>query len=288
MAINWYPGHMHKAKKEIREQIPKMDLIIEVLDARIPFSSENPMVPSLRGNTPCIKILNKSDLADPQTTEQWVSHINKTSGVKAIAVNQKQPEKIRQILDMAPAMVSEERNFEISPLRALILGIPNVGKSTTINTLANRIIAKTGNEPAVTKQQQRIKLPNNILLLDTPGFLWPKLEPEECGLRLAATGAIKNTVIEFEDVAMFLSEYLMEAYPEALKKRYQLNDIPQTGIELFDMIGQRRGCMRKGGIADTHKISEILLNELRDGSLGRITLETPEMIEAQKAQMAQK
>ena len=183
--------------------------------------------------------------------------------MKAVAVNQKQPDKIRQILDMAPGMVSEERNFDIKPLRALILGIPNVGKSTTINTLANRTIAKTGNEPAVTKQQQRIKLPNNILLLDTPGFLWPKLEPEECGLRLAATGAIKNTVIEFEDVAMFLAEYLMEAYPEALKKRYQLNGIPQTGIELFDMIGQRRGCMRRGGIADTHKVSEILLNEMR-------------------------
>ena len=288
MAINWYPGHMHKAKKEIREQIPKMDLIIEVLDARIPFSSENPMVPSLRGNTPCIKILNKSDLADPEITEQWINHINQTSGMKAVAVNHKQPDKIRQILDMAPGMVSEDRNFDIKPLRALILGIPNVGKSTTINTLANRTIAKTGNEPAVTKQQQRIKLPNNILLLDTPGFLWPKLEPEECGLRLAATGAIKNTVIEFEDVAMFLAEYLLEAYPEALKKRYQLNDIPQTGIELFDMIGQRRGCMRRGGIADTHKVSEILLNELRDGSLGRITLETPKMIELQKERMAQK
>lgn len=287
MAINWYPGHMHKAKKEIREQIPKMDLIIEVLDARIPFSSENPMVPSLRGNTPCIKILNKTDLADPEVTGQWVNQINKTSGMKAIAVNQKQPEKIRQILDIAPSMVSEERNFDITPLRALILGIPNVGKSTTINTLANRIIAKTGNEPAVTKQQQRIKLPNNIVLLDTPGFLWPKLEPEACGYRLAATGAIKNTVIEFEDVAMFLAEYLMEAYPEALMKRYQLKNIPEGGIELFDMIGQRRGCMRRGGIADTHKVSEILLNELRDGSLGRISLETPEMIEAQQALMAQ-
>ena len=191
MAINWYPGHMHKAKKEIREQIPKMDLIIEVLDARIPFSSENPMVPSLRGNTPCIKILNKTDLADPEVTERWVNHINNTSGMKAIVVNQKQPEKIRQILDMAPAMVPE-RNLDIKPLRALILGIPNVGKSTTINTLANRIVAKTGNEPAVTKQQQRIKLPNNIVLLDTPGFLWPKLEPEACGYRLAATGAIKT------------------------------------------------------------------------------------------------
>ncbi|WP_257283800.1 ribosome biogenesis GTPase YlqF [Endozoicomonas sp. SESOKO1] len=280
MAINWYPGHMHKAKKEIREVIPKMDLIIEVLDARLPFSSENPMVSSLRKDTPCIKILNKSDLADPAVTQQWVDHINRTSGMKAIAVNLQQPDKIRSILAMAPAMVPE-RNLEVSQLKAIILGIPNVGKSTTINILASRTVARTGNEPAVTKQQQRIKLPNNIVLLDTPGFLWPKLEPEDCGYRLAISGAIKNTVIEFEDVAMYLAEFMMLHYPEALLQRYQLKEIPQTGIELFDMIGQRRGCMRRGGIADTHKVAEILINEFRDGQLGRITLETPAMIEAQ-------
>ncbi len=271
---------MHKAKKEIREVIPKMDLIIEVLDARLPFSSENPMVSSLRKDTPCIKILNKSDLADPAVTQQWVDHINRTSGMKAIAVNLQQPDKIRSILAMAPAMVPE-RNLEVSQLKAIILGIPNVGKSTTINILASRTVARTGNEPAVTKQQQRIKLPNNIVLLDTPGFLWPKLEPEDCGYRLAISGAIKNTVIEFEDVAMYLAEFMMLHYPEALLQRYQLKEIPQTGIELFDMIGQRRGCMRRGGIADTHKVAEILINEFRDGQLGRITLETPAMIEAQ-------
>lgn len=271
---------MHKAKKEIREVIPKMDLIIEVLDARLPFSSENPMVASLRKDTPCIKILNKSDLADPAVTQQWVDHINRTSGMKAIAVNLKQPDKIRSILAMAPAMVPE-RNLEVSQLKAIILGIPNVGKSTTINILASRTVAKTGNEPAVTRQQQRIKLPNNIVLLDTPGFLWPKLEPEDCGYRLAISGAIKNTVIEFEDVAMYLAEFMMQHYPDALLQRYQLKDIPQTGIELFDRIGQRRGCMRRGGIADTHKVAEILINEFRDGQLGRITLETPEMITTQ-------
>ncbi len=277
---------MHKAKKEIREEIPKMDLIIEVLDARLPFSSENPMVPSLRGDTPCIKILNKSDLADPTITQQWVEHINNTSGMKAIAVNLKQPDKIRSILDMAPSMVPD-RNLDVSQLKALILGIPNVGKSTTINILANRTVARTGNEPAVTKQQQRIKLPNNIILLDTPGFLWPKLEPEDCGLRLAISGAIKNTVIEFEDVAMYLAEFMLEHYPENLSKRYQIKDLPQTGIELFDMIGQRRGCMRRGGIADTHKVSEILINEFRDGQLGRITLETPAMVEKEQALLAE-
>ena len=284
MAINWYPGHMHKAKKEIREVIPKMDLIIEVLDARLPFSSENPMVPALRRDTPCIKILNKSDLADPDITQHWVDHINSTSGMKAIPVNLKQPDKIRSILDMAPAMVPD-RNLDISQLKALILGIPNVGKSTTINILASRTVTKTGNEPAVTKQQQRIKLPNNIILLDTPGFLWPKLEPEDCGYRLAISGAIKNTVIEFEDVAMYLAEYLMAHYPQNLSQRYQLKELPGTGIELFDLIGQRRGCMRRGGIADTHKVAEILLNEFRDGLLGKITLETPAMVEHEQTQL---
>ena len=276
---------MHKAKKEIREVIPKMDLIIEVLDARLPFSSENPLVAALRKNTPCIKILNKSDLADPKATELWVKHINRTSGMQAIAVNLKQPEKIRSILQLAPAMVPE-RNLDVSPLKAIILGIPNVGKSTTINILAHRTVAKTGNEPAVTKQQQRIKLTNNITLLDTPGFLWPKLEPEDCGYRLAISGAIKSTVIEFEDVAMHLADYLLTHYPNALCQRYQLKTLPDTGIELFDMIGQRRGCMRRGGIANTHKVAEILLNEFRNGDLGRITLETPSIIEKQQQAMA--
>ena len=178
------------------------------------------------------------------------------------------------------------RNFEGTPLRALILGIPNVGKSTTINNLANRIIAKTGNEPAVTKNQQRIKLDNNIVLHDTPGFLWPKLEPEECGYRLAVTGAIKNTVLEFDDVGMFLAEHLMAHQPEILLKRYHLKNMPESSIALFDEIGRRRGCMRKGGVADTHKVAEILINEFRSGVLGRITLETPEMIEEQKIRMA--
>ncbi|MTI14875.1 ribosome biogenesis GTPase YlqF [Sansalvadorimonas verongulae] len=284
MAINWYPGHMHKARKEIREAMPQVDLIIEVLDARIPFSSENPLVPALRKDTPCIKILNKADLADPELTQRWKQALEKEQGIKAIPMSQHEPNKVRELLQICPQMLPH-RNFEGTPLRALILGIPNVGKSTTINNLANRIIAKTGNEPAVTKSQQRIKLSNNIVLHDTPGFLWPKLEPEECGYRLAVTGAIKNTVLEFEDVGMFLVEYLMDAHPEVLKQRYNLSEIPASSIEIFDEIGRRRGCMRKGGFADTHKVAEILLNDYRSGAMGRITLETPEMIEEQKIRM---
>ncbi|WP_257254141.1 MULTISPECIES: ribosome biogenesis GTPase YlqF [unclassified Endozoicomonas] len=280
MAINWFPGHMHKARKEIKKVVPEVDLIIEVLDARLPFSSGNPLVPSLRGKTPYIKVLNKSDLADPAVTERWTREMEKEEGVKAIALTQSQPEKVRGVLKLAESMV--ERKLDIKGMRAMILGIPNVGKSTMINTLANRIIAKTGNVPAVTKQQQRIKLPNGMILLDTPGFLWPKLEPEACGYRLAISGAIKDAVLEYEDIALFAAEYFLKAYPEALKQRFQINELPSTDIELMDVIAARRNCMRRGGIADLHKVSEILLNEFRSGGLGRISLETPEMIEQER------
>ena len=282
MAINWFPGHMHKARKEIKKVVPEVDLIIEVLDARIPYSSSNPLVPSLRGKTPFLKVLNKADLADPAVTELWIKELEKEEGVKAIALTQSQPEKVRSVLKLAESMIEEGRNLEIKGMRAIILGIPNVGKSTMINTLANRIIAKTGNVPAVTKQQQRIKLPNGMTLLDTPGFLWPKLEPEACGYRLAITGAIKDAVIEYEDIALFAAEYFLKAYPEALKSRFQLSELPATDIELMDMIAARRNCMRRGGIADLHKVSEILLNEFRSGNMGRLSLETPELVESEK------
>lgn len=280
MAINWFPGHMHKARKEIAKIMNQVDLIIEVLDARIPFSSENPMVPELRGNTPCLKVLNKSDLADPAITELWMQHLQSMDGITAIALTQKQPALVRSILSICEKMVPE-RNLDAKPLRALILGIPNVGKSTLINTLAGRTIAKTGNEPAVTKAQQRIKLPNNMVLHDTPGFLWPKLEPEECGYRLAITGAIKDTVVEYEDVAMFLADYLLTAYPDELVRRYDLDELPNSDIELLDAIGAKRGAMRKGGMANLHKVSEILLHEFRQGALGTLSLETPKMVKSE-------
>ncbi|MGL5344928.1 MAG: ribosome biogenesis GTPase YlqF [Plesiomonas sp.] len=277
MAINWFPGHMHKARKEIAEVMPNVDLIIEVLDSRIPFSSENPLVPALRGDTPCLKILNKSDLADPEITQQWLAHLEKEKGIKAIALTQQQPEQIRALLDTCVKIVPN-RGGDYKPLRALILGIPNVGKSTLINTLAGRIIAKTGNEAGVTKMQQRIKLDNNIILHDTPGFLWPKLTPEACGFRLAITGAIKDTVIDHEEVAMFAAEYFLEAYPELLKARFQLSELPDSDIELMDAIGRQRGCLRRGGIADLNKVASLLLNEFRTATIGRISLETPAMV----------
>lgn len=274
--INWFPGHMHKARKEIAEVMPHVDVIIEVLDARIPFSSENPLVPALRGTTPCIKLLNKADLADPQITEQWVIELEKSQGVKALPVSQEQPELIRQLLHWCETLVPE-RNAAIHPARAMIMGIPNVGKSTLINTLVGRAVAKTGNEAGVTKSQQKIKLGNGFLLTDTPGFLWPKLTPPSCGYRLAITGAIKDTVFDYADIALYAADYLLHAYPQAVEARYRLGELPASDIELLEAIGVKRSCTAKGGGVDLQKVSSLFITEIRAGLLGRITFETPSM-----------
>ena len=277
MSINWFPGHMHKARKEIAEVMPQVDVIIEMLDARIPFSSENPLVPELRGETPCIKVLNKADLADPAITRLWQQHFELQSGVKAIPISQQQPEQIRALLDLCTELLPD-RNFEVRGARAMIMGIPNVGKSTLINTLAGRIIAKTGNEAGVTKAQQRIKLDNHVILTDTPGFLWPKLSPASCGYRLAVTGAIKDTAFDYADIAMFAADYLLQRYPQAVMQRFGLTEQPDNDLALMDAIGIKRGAMRKGGVVDLEKAGSILITELRAGNLGPITLETPEMV----------
>ena len=281
MAINWYPGHMHKATKEIREILPKVDLIIEVIDARIPYSSENPVISTLRQEKPCIKLLSKSDLADPEVTELWLQHLEKERGVKAMAVTTEQPERIRALTDLIKKLVPRKPEA-VGDINALIMGIPNVGKSTIINTLAGRVIAKTGNEPAVTKGQQRINLRNGIMLHDTPGILWPKVENELSGYRLATTGAIKDTAMSYDDVAFFAADYLLKAYPELLKARYQLDTLPNTELEFFETIGKQRGCLGAGGRVDLDKISRLFINEFRDGTIGRITLETPDMAEKEK------
>lgn len=277
MSINWFPGHMHKARKEIAEVMPQVDIIIELLDARIPSSSENPLVPALRGDTPCIKVLNKADLADPEATDRWVVHLEQTSGVKALPLSQQNPEQIRQLLALCESLLPH-RNLEKRNARAMILGVPNVGKSTIINTLAGRAIAKTGNEAGITKAQQRIKLENDMVLTDTPGFLWPKLTPPDCGYRLAVTGAIKDTVFDYVDIAMFAAEFMAQAYPQALLTRYQLPELPETDIEILEAIGVLRGCVRKGGGVELQKVAVLFITELRAGLLGRFTLESPEMV----------
>ncbi|MDX1458889.1 MAG: ribosome biogenesis GTPase YlqF [Marinobacter sp.] len=285
MAINWFPGHMHKARKEIKKIMPQMDLIIEVLDARLPFSSENPLVPNLRGDTPVIKILNKRDLADPAITAQWQTYLEQERGVRAVTLTHNQRQEALDILRLAGEMTAGH-DRQKSALRVMILGIPNVGKSTLINTLAGRPVAKTGNEPAVTKAQQVIKLPDNVLLYDTPGFLWPKLSPEACGYRLAVSGAIRSAVIDFEDVALFAADYLLQSYPQVVTDRYGIDSLPRDGVALMDAIAERRRFFARGGIPDLHKVAEVLLNEFRAGKLGPISLETPAMVEAEARELA--
>lgn len=285
MAIQWYPGHMHKAQKEIAEVMPQVDLVIEVLDARIPYSSENPMVSSLRGDKPCIKLLNKSDLADPIVTQQWIEYLEQEQGVKAMAITTLQAAQVKKIPDLCRKFVPSRDKIE-KDIRTMIMGIPNVGKSTIINTLAGRTIAKTGNEPAVTKTQQRINLRNGIVLSDTPGILWPKVDNDKSSYRLAITGAIKDTAMDYEDVAMFAAEYFLAAYPEAIKERYKLTELPDTDIELLEAIGRQRGAMRPGGRIDLHKASELVLHEFRSGKMGLLSLETPAMAEIEKVEVA--
>lgn len=307
MSINWFPGHMHKAILEMKKTLPTIDVIIEVLDARIPYSSENPVIAKLRGTPldgatsttppkPLIKLLNKSDLADPETTQAWIDAFERERGVKALAVSTEQPERIRGIKDLCRKLAPAKG---VGALNVLITGIPNVGKSTLINTLAGRQMAKTGNEPAITKGQQIINLHDGIMLVDTPGILWPKIDNENSGYRLAATGAIKNTAMSYDDVAFFTVGFLLKAYPELLKQRFKLAQLPATELELLEVVGRQRGCLASGGVVNIEQISRIVLTEFRDGVLGRITLETPEVaarerievqaaIEKKNAELAEK
>ncbi len=276
MAIQWFPGHMHKARKQIEEVLPQVDVIIEVLDARIPFSSENPMIAEIRGEKPSLKILNKADMADSTTTDLWLSEIKRRAGQDAIAIQLDSSDLQKKIIERCYALLPQ-RNNKPAPT-ALIAGIPNVGKSTLINRLAGRTVAKTGNEPAVTQSQQRVGLADGFQLLDTPGMLWAKVRNESSGYRLALTGAIKDTALDHGDVAYFAAAALSSLYPEALKVRYELEQLPEQEIDLLQAIGARRGCLGSGGDVNFDKVAKVLFTDFRSGKLGRLTLETPEMV----------
>lgn len=273
MAIHWFPGHMATARAEIRKQMPEVDLVIEVLDARIPHSSENPLVAPLRGNRPCIQVLNKADLADPAHTATWLDILEQTPGIFPLVHQLGQAPLLPRILAIATRALPN-RVDRIRPLAAMILGIPNVGKSTIINGLTGRPLAKTGDRPAVTKAQQRIAVGNRLVLFDTPGFLWQKFTPPVCGYRLAATGAISERVVDYQDVAAFLVPELLVRYPLAIQEFYGVAPIESPEAAL-PAIARKRGFLVKGGIPDLARCAEQVIRDFRGGKLGRLTLELP-------------
>tara|TARA_B110001452_G_scaffold234126_1_gene212262 strand:+ start:843 stop:1781 length:939 start_codon:yes stop_codon:yes gene_type:complete len=283
MSIQWYPGHMRRASNEMIEALPLVNVVIEVLDARIPFSSSNPFIQELSSEKPHIKLLNKTDLADPDITKQWQNYFEQQANTKTLPLNLKNHDPSKQIIDLINKLSphKEGRNTLV-----MVTGIPNVGKSSLINCLAGKHITKTGDEPAVTKGQQKINLRNGIMLLDTPGILWPKIENPQGSYRLGTTGAIKDTAVSYEDLAFFAAEFLLEAYPQRLRERFNVEELPRTEIALLELIGAQRGCLRAGGKVDLERVSTIFINELRAGLFGPLGFETPEIIEIEMQHVA--
>lgn len=276
--IQWYPGHMHKAGKEITAMLKKVDVCIELLDARIPYSSANPMLETLRGNKPCLKILSKSDLANPQLNDSWRQFYASDPHTKVCLADTRKAQSITRIPTLCRQLY-DESNGSKSIITAMVMGIPNVGKSTVINGLAGRNVAKTGDQPAVTKIQQVIEIETGFVLLDTPGMLWPKVENPNSGYRLAVTGAIRDTAISHQDIASFAADYFIQMYPQRVTERYNLDEVPEHSTDLLEQVGRRMGCLAKGGRVDMDRVSKVLLLDVREGRLGRFTLETPELMQ---------
>ncbi|MDR5897877.1 ribosome biogenesis GTPase YlqF [Halomonas vilamensis] len=297
--LGWFPGHMNKARRQIKDALPEIDVVIEVLDARLPYSSANPMLAELTRHKPVLKILSRADLADPERTADWVAFFDAQPNTRALAITTTNARELKSIPKLCHTLAGEVRADR--DVRVMVMGIPNVGKSTLINGLAKRKIAKTGNEPAVTKRQQKVRIDGRVALIDTPGVLWPKIEDQASAYRLAASGAIRDTAIEYIDVGIITSAELAKRYPEALTARYKLTTLPRyaapetpptveadgperpdflalagfDGHAILKDIARKRGGLRAGGEVDLHRGAEVLLHELRDGKLGRITLETP-------------
>lgn len=277
MSIQWFPGHMTQARKKAGETLAMADVVVEVLDARLPQASSNPMIHELRTfrQRPCLKLLNKADIADPAVTKAWLEYFGKQPGVMAVAISCKKAGDVAKIPGLAQKL-APHRNDAVKPLRLMIMGIPNVGKSTLMNALLNRRIAKVGDEPAVTKSQQRFELSEVMTITDTPGMMWPKIEHESDGYMLAASHAIGRNAVIDEDVALFLADILLERYPALLNARYKIDVSGMDKVDLLEAVAKRRGYLLKGGRPDMEKTAMAFLVDYRSGALGRISLETPQ------------
>jgi ribosome biogenesis GTPase A len=277
MPIQWFPGHMVSARKKAAEAMAFTDVVIEVVDARLPEASTNPLVHELRRQRqrPCLKVLNKSDLADPAATREWIVWYDRQPGVKAVAVSSKNPGEAARLPGLCQGL-APHRDDNTKPLRMMIMGIPNVGKSTLMNTLAGYRIARVGDEPAVTKSQQSRQIGARQWITDTPGLMWPKIEHDADGYMLAASHAIgRNAVLE-EEVAVFLADLLLRRYPERLAERYGFALEGADGVAVVEGVARRRALRMRSGEPDREKAALALLQDYRDGRLGRISLETPE------------
>ena len=277
MNYQWYPGHMTKAKRMMQENIKLIDLIIEVVDARIPVSSRNPDIDELGKNKARLILLNKSDLADERQNEKWTQHFTE-KGFFVVKANSKSGAGIRQVLPVIMEACKEKierdrkRGIQNRPVRAMVVGIPNVGKSTFINSFAGKACTKTGNKPGVTKGKQWIRINKNVELLDTPGILWPKFEDQSVGAKLAMVGSIKDEILNLEELSLELLGYLHRDYEGILKERYDVEE-SEDRLKMLETIAVNRNCLQKGSELDYGKASNILLEEFRNGKIGRITLE---------------
>ncbi|KAB3531405.1 ribosome biogenesis GTPase YlqF [Alkaliphilus serpentinus] len=283
MNINWFPGHMKKTRELLKEQLKLVDVVFELLDARIPFSSKNPEIDQMIGSKPRVVVLNKADLADEGATTKWI-HYYKSKNITAIPVNTISGKGLRNVIQQAEEATKEKREALLKKgrrnraIRIMMVGIPNVGKSSMINQLAGKKSAQTGDRPGVTKGKQWIRLKGNMELLDTPGILWPKFEDQDVAMKLAYTGAIKDEIMDIETLALKLIEVLIPLHMDKLMERYSLKEVPETPLETMNEIARVRGCLIKGGEIDFSRVANIILDEFRGGKIGRITLEYPEEV----------
>lgn len=284
MNIQWYPGHMTKAKRQMQEDLKLIDLIIELVDARVPLSSRNPDIDQLGQNKSRLILLNKADLADERQNEAWKEYFQ-SKGFYVVKVDSRNGAGMKTIQNVIQEACKEKierdrrRGIKNRPIRAMVAGIPNVGKSTFINTFAGKACAKTGNKPGVTKGKQWIRLNKNVELLDTPGILWPKFEDQLVGIRLACVGSIKDDILNIEELALWLLEKLKKDYPGFLEKRYGISE-EGTPLETLEAIAKARGCLKRGEELDYVKSSGLIFDDFRGGKIGRITLEWAEQVKA--------